>query len=204
MPPVDLLEGDPLVDHANPLGIQPDCTLQGSARDHAGNNARADGMSQMRCLHVADQTPPAEITAAEITAAEVFALQPGLARLMPEIGDRMWRLYHAARAANWPMAGYQLRHVVKLFQLGNVTRPKYTTDVDDYLAEALGPLREAILTEKWPAFSTAYAEAVRSGNEYHDRWKKPYIVWRCPENPPPDLDLAPRAGPGPPEPGEQL
>ena len=132
--------------------------------------------------------------ASQITAAAVFALQPGLARLMPAIGDRMWRLFHAAEAGNWPLAHYQLRHTVKLFELGNVTRPKYAADVDDYLAAALGPLREAILAEDMARFRTAYAEAVRSGNEYHDRWKKPYIVWRCPEAPPPDLDLTPRPG----------
>ncbi|MFN2450827.1 MAG: hypothetical protein ABR541_00570 [Candidatus Dormibacteria bacterium] len=138
--------------------------------------------------------PTATAATREVTAADVFALQPGLARLMPQIGDRMWRLYHAAAAGNWPLAHYQLRHTIKLFELGNVTRPKYAGDVDDYLSAALAPLREAILAEDPARFRTAYAEAVRSGNEYHDRWKKPYIVWRCPETPPVDLELTPRPG----------
>lgn len=137
---------------------------------------------------------PTEAAMGEVSAADVFALQPGLARLMPEIGDRMWRLYHAAVAGNWPLAHYQLRHTIKLFELGNVTRPKYAGDVDDYVSAALAPLREAILAEDPSRFHTAYAEAVRSGNEYHDRWKKPYIVWRCPQTPPADLDLTPRSG----------
>lgn len=148
---------------------------------------------------MADQPPSAEnrsarSTAVPITVAELFALQPGLARLMPAIGDRMWRLYHAAQAGNWQLAHYQLRHTVKLFQLGNVTRPKYAKDVDDYLVGALFPLRDAVVAEDRARFLEAYAEAVRSGNDYHDRWKKPYIVWRCPESPPPDLELAPRPG----------
>ena len=35
---------------------------------------------------------------------QLTALQPGLARLMPEIGARFWKAFYAAQAANWPLA----------------------------------------------------------------------------------------------------
>jgi len=33
---------------------------------------------------------------------QLTALQPGLARLMPEIGARFWKAFYAAQATNWP------------------------------------------------------------------------------------------------------
>ena len=36
----------------------------------------------------------------ELSLEELVRMQPGLARLMPEIGERTWRLYHGARARN--------------------------------------------------------------------------------------------------------
>src|SRR4029079_8307174 len=38
---------------------------------------------------------------------DLVMVQPGLARIMPEIGVRTWKLYYAAKAANWPLAKFQ-------------------------------------------------------------------------------------------------
>ena len=39
---------------------------------------------------------------------DLALIQPGLARLMPDIGQRYWKLYYAAKAGNWVMAKFQL------------------------------------------------------------------------------------------------
>ena len=118
-------------------------------------------------------------------------LQPGLARLMPEIGARMWKAYYAAEARNWELARWQLKEMRKLFVLGNITRPKYASDVDEFLHDDLDPLFAAIERRDWEAFASGYAEAVDAANELHRRWKKPWIRWKRPDMPPPDLDLTP-------------
>jgi RNA:NAD 2'-phosphotransferase (TPT1/KptA family) len=48
----------------------------------------------------------------------IAAVQPGLARIMPEIGTRTWKLYYAAKARNWENAMYQWKETKGLFELG--------------------------------------------------------------------------------------
>jgi hypothetical protein len=120
------------------------------------------------------------------------ALQPGFARLMPEIGTRMWKAYHAGRAQNWELATWQLREMRKLFRLGNVTRPKYEANVEAYIDEDLGPLLAACAAADLAAFEAAFAEAVEAANEYHRRWNKGFLVWKVPSTPPEDLVLEPQ------------
>jgi hypothetical protein len=127
-----------------------------------------------------------------IGVGEIFAIQPGLARLMPEIGARMWKCWYAAEAGNWRLAEWQLKELKKLIRVCVFTRPKYTEDLDAYVRDDLGPLTAAITDQDFAAFDAAYRTAVDRANWYHDKWNKDYIVWRCPDTPPPDLDLRPR------------
>jgi hypothetical protein len=122
---------------------------------------------------------------------DLTALQPGLARLMPEIADRFWKAYYAAQAGNWPLASWQLREMRKLMRLGTVTRPKYTHDLETYVAEEVQPLLDAVEAHDFARFEAVYREAVDAANDLHRRWKKEFIVWRLPQMPPPDLDLTP-------------
>jgi len=123
---------------------------------------------------------------------QLTALQPGLARLMPEIGARFWKAFYAARATNWPLASWQLREMRKLFRLCEVTRPKYTTDIEAWMLDDLDPLMAALDAHDFGAFEKLYHEAVDSANDLHRRWQKEWIVWKLPDAPPPDLDLTPR------------
>ncbi|MFN2582941.1 MAG: hypothetical protein ABR498_09400 [Candidatus Dormibacteria bacterium] len=123
---------------------------------------------------------------------DLTTLQPGLARLMPEIGDRYWKCYYAAVARNWPFAAWQLRELRKLMRLGMMTRPKYTSDLEEWIADSLEPLQSAVEAQDLERFRRLYHDAVDSANEFHRRWKKQWIVWKLPEMPPSDLDLTPR------------
>ena len=121
------------------------------------------------------------------------ALQPGLARFMPEIGARFWKAYHAARARNWPLATWQLKEGRKILRACCVTRPKYTADIDAFVEEELDPLMAALAAEDLDGFLQRFQDSVDSANDYHRRWNKPWIVWKVPEDPPADLDLRPRS-----------
>jgi hypothetical protein len=123
---------------------------------------------------------------------QLTALQPGLARLMPEIGARYWKAFYAAQAANWPLTAWQLREMRKLLRLCEITRPKYTDDIEEWLADDFDPLMAAVEAHDFETFEKRYHESVDFANELHRRWQKEWIVWKLPDTPPPDLDLTPR------------
>ncbi len=123
---------------------------------------------------------------------EIAMIQPGLARLMPEIADRTWKLYYAAKARNWPNALYQWKEAKKLFELGAYTRPKHEEAIEEYLQDDWAPLEAAIKDQNFEVFDTAFDKAIDSANAWHEKKDKPYIRWKLPEFPPPDLDLEPR------------
>ncbi len=123
---------------------------------------------------------------------EIAMIQPGLGRLMPEIGHRTWKLYYAASALNWPNALYQWKETKKLFEIGAYTRPKHEDAIEEYLRDSWAPLEVAIKDENWVAFRKAFDESVEPANAWHVKKEKPYIRWKLPDHPPPDLDLKPR------------
>ena len=69
-------------------------------------------------------------------------IQPGLARIMPEIGARTWKLFYAAKRGNWPMAKFQYKEIIGLIELGAFMRPKHEEALNQYLAENWKPLEE--------------------------------------------------------------
>ena len=125
----------------------------------------------------------------DLTLDELARSQPGMDRLMAEIGPRMHRLYYGARAGNWGLAEYFYRSIVKQLQLCAFLRPKYRPEIDAYLGEACEPVRAAIKDRDSTAFTAAYQRMVDRANHYHGVFGKPFIVWRTPTAPPADLDL---------------
>ncbi len=124
-----------------------------------------------------------------LSPEDLTRLQPGLARLMPEIANRLWRAAHAAQAERWRLARWQLSEMRKLFQLCTLTRPKYADDIAEFLHARVDPLLAAVAAEDAALFKAHLAEAVDAANEFHRRWDKGFIVWKLPGQPPPDLDL---------------
>jgi hypothetical protein len=128
----------------------------------------------------------------DISLDELAIIQPGLARIMPEVGARMWKCYYAAKAENWVLANFQLKEAKGLMELGAFTRPKYAEHLETFMNDDLGKVVKAIAAKDFAAFDQAFREAVAAGNAYHDQWDKGFIVWKIPDMPPPDLDLTPR------------
>ena len=122
----------------------------------------------------------------------IALVQPGLARIMPEIGARTWKLYYAAKAKNWPLALFQWKEAKALFELGAFMRPKHAAGIEEYLRDSWPPLEKAIKAEDLPAFLTAFDRAIDDANAWHEKKEKPYIKWKVPDFPPPDLDFEPR------------
>ncbi len=123
---------------------------------------------------------------------EIAMIQPGLARIMPEIGARTWKLYYAAKAENWPNAMYQWKEAKKLFELAAYTRPKHEEAIEEYLRDHWAPLEAAIKDQNFATFQKAFDEGIDAANAWHEKKDKPHIRWKLPDFPPPDLDLTPR------------
>jgi hypothetical protein len=126
----------------------------------------------------------------DLTLDQLAATQPGLDRLMAELGPRMHRLYFAGRAGNWRLAEYFFRSVVKQLGLCAFSRPKYEEAINTYLTTDCEPVRIAIKAGDGDAFESAYKAMVGRANAYHDEFAKPYLHWVCPTAPPEDLDFA--------------
>jgi hypothetical protein len=135
-----------------------------------------------------EQRPGRRVFALE----ELSSLVPGLGTIMPEIGNRTWKLYYAAKAGNWPLASFQLSEIRGLMGRASFTRPRYEGDLRTYMDEHLAPLLDAVKAQDFAAFDAAFKSAVESANSWHDYYEKPYIVWKLPDSPPPDLDMTPR------------
>ena len=128
----------------------------------------------------------------KLTGADLAAMQPGLARLMPEIGNRVWKLYYAAQAKNWPLAKFQLKEARKLMELGALTRPKYEKDLGKFIEKRVTPMMAALESENLEKFNEEFEKSVEQANAYHESYDKPFLRWKVPAQPPPDLDLTPR------------
>lgn len=122
---------------------------------------------------------------------ELSSLAPGLGTIMPDIGIRTWKLFYAAEAGNWPMANFQAREIRGLFARGAFTRPNFEADLKTYVDDVWSEIQEAIKNQNFAEFKVVFDEAVASANDYHVSTKRPYIVWKLPDYPPPDLDLTP-------------
>jgi hypothetical protein len=125
----------------------------------------------------------------DLTIQELAMMQPGMDRLMAEVGQRCHRLYYAAKAGNWKLAEYFYNSAIKQLKLCAVSRPKYTDDMAAYINEDCAPLRQALRDRDQDAFDATWTVFVDRANHYHDVWKKPWLHWVTPASPPEDLDL---------------
>ena len=130
----------------------------------------------------------------ELTLDELALMQPGMDRLMAEVGPRAHRLYYAAKAGNWRLADYFYKSLVKQLRLCATSRPKYDEDMKTYLDDDCAPVLKAIRSRDLQAFESSYEQMIDRANHYHDVFGKPYIKWVTPATPPDDLDLTAGAG----------
>jgi hypothetical protein len=124
--------------------------------------------------------------------ADLGALLPGMAEIMPLVGDRIWKCYYAGRAGNRVLAAFQLKEAVNLMRKGAVLRPKYAGNIERFIEKKVAVVSQAIEAENWAAFEDAFNAMVESANHYHEFYDKGFLRWKVPGTPPPDLDMTPR------------
>ena len=85
----------------------------------------------------------------KLTLEELGAVQPGMARVMPEVGQRIWKCFYAGKAHNKPLARFQLKEAVNLMEMGVLLRPKYTDNMYKFIEEQVEKVKQAIENEDW-------------------------------------------------------
>ena len=124
---------------------------------------------------------------------ELGPLLPGVSELMPKIGARMWRCFYAGMARNKPLARFELKEAVNLLQKCAFLEPRYADQMENFLEEELTWVSEIIEDEEWDRFEEAFRRMVNRANVYHHLFERPFLWWKIPDEPPPDLDVTPRA-----------
>lgn len=125
-----------------------------------------------------------------VALSDLGHLLPGMAEVMPLVGERIWKCYHAGKARNRALARFQLSEAVNLMEKGALLRPKYAEDIETFTADKVATLRTCIESESWDEFEAAFASMVEAANGYHEKYDKGFLRWRVPDQPPPDLDLS--------------
>jgi hypothetical protein len=110
---------------------------------------------------------------------------PGLGEFMLTIQIHHAKLWHAARAGNWPLADYQLTEMKEVFSEVQDQVPKYKNiPVGDMIdAVVTGPIAElekAVEQKKLKAFTIAYDKLTASCNDCHKAASRGFITIRRP------------------------
>jgi hypothetical protein len=127
----------------------------------------------------------------EISIDQLASIQPGMAEIMKEVGDRYTRTYYAAKGGNWKLAAYELNGVRVAFSKAKVTRPKFTEDLNAFDSEYLLPIFKAIQAQDWARFEEAFKKGQAGTDIYHDKRGYPYIRYVLPKDPPTNLFQGP-------------
>ena len=85
-------------------------------------------------------------------------LLPGMAEIMPLVGGRIWKCYYAGKARNMVLAAFQLSEAVNLMEKGAILRPKYSDDMDKFIAGIVADVRKAIESEDWDSVERFFSE----------------------------------------------
>ena len=125
----------------------------------------------------------------ELTLEQLAEVQPGIARLMKEIGERYHVLYYAAKGGNWKLAQHEVNVVSSLLRAGSTLRPKYAKDFADFVLSHLQPISDSISAKNWKGFESAYKKGIDESNKYHEKYGYEFIRYVLPKNPPEHLDL---------------
>src|ERR1700710_748780 len=91
----------------------------------------------------------------DVTLEELALMQPGLDRMMAELGQRMHRLYYSGVVGNWPAAAYFYRSTVKQLRLCGWSRPKYADAIERYVVDDCAPVAAAIEEKHRDSFLAA-------------------------------------------------
>jgi hypothetical protein len=138
--------------------------------------------------------PRARTPHGEMSLDELAQIQPGMAAIMKDVGDRYTRTFYAAKGGNWKLAAYELNMVRTAFRNAKVTRPKFAEDLAVFDKDFLQPIFQAIHNKDWKAFLEEFEKGEAGSDVYHDKKGYPHIRYVLPKDPPSNLYQGPPEG----------
>ncbi len=111
------------------------------------------------------------------------AIQPGLGTVMIEYGNRFTDAYFAARGGNWGLAQYQLKEMIEIQEVGEISRPKQADALKGFEDGYLAPLEDAIESKNFSSFDEAFRDAVAGCNGCHVGTGHTYVRYVLPQAP---------------------
>ncbi len=127
----------------------------------------------------------------EMTIDQLAEIQPGMAAIMKEVGERYTQTYYAAKGGNWKLAAHHLNQLRAQFRTGKVTRPKFADDLAAYDKDYLQPIFKAIHNQDWKEFEAAFRRGEVGSDLYHDKRGYPHVRYVLPKDAPSNLYLGP-------------
>jgi hypothetical protein len=114
--------------------------------------------------------------------------KPGLVEFMLTIQSHHAKLWHAARARNWPLADYQLDELKEAFEDVQAHVPIYKDlpvgqMIASITAPAIAELAKAIEQKQSRNFAASYRKLTDACNDCHKAASRPYIVIQRPSRP---------------------
>jgi uncharacterized membrane protein len=111
------------------------------------------------------------------------AIQPGLGTVMTEYGNRFTDAYFAAKGGNWGLAQYQLKEMVEIQEVGEITRPAMADVLKSFESAYLEPLAETVKQKDFAAFEKAFGETVAGCNGCHAGTGNSFVRYVLPQKP---------------------
>src|ERR1700728_2253850 len=112
------------------------------------------------------------IKGGSIQLSDLGHLLPGMAEIMPLVGERIHKCYYAGKAHNKVLARFQLSEAVNLMEKGAILRPKYTDTMEKFISESVAEVRKCIEDEDWDGFETAFATMIARANAHNELYDK--------------------------------
>jgi hypothetical protein len=110
-------------------------------------------------------------------------LQPGLGTVMIEYSNRYTETYYAGKGGNWGLAGYMLKELLEIQEVGEATRPARAGALKAFETAYLEPLNAAIEAKDFQKFDEAFKAGVKGCNGCHASQGFPYIEYVLPDAP---------------------
>lgn len=136
-----------------------------------------------------DQKIVAKTKHGELTLDQLAEVQPGMARLMKEIGERYTILYHSAKGGNWKLAQHELKQIISLMRAGEILRPKYSKDLTDFIESELEKINKAVASKSWKDFDAAFKMGIDRSNSLHEKYGYGFIRYVISGKAPEGYDL---------------
>jgi hypothetical protein len=125
----------------------------------------------------------------EARVKQLESSAPGVGEVMSGVQLHFGKLYYAARAANWGLAGFEIDEVKENLEKGAMMRPEengvhLAGVVDAFEQTQIEAMKSAVAQRDTASLFGAYSDAILVCNSCHRNTGRPFIIITVPSAPP--------------------